>query len=532
MTNDQTFAPFLESHLRTVVPLNKESALAGWEAATTGSPEAEARVEALDIRMGEIFANPESYALLKSLEGGEWDDPYLQRQHHFLLNAFTGSQVDHETIVEAARLDTLLRTAFNTHRGVVGGKEVSDGDLKDILRNSDDQALRKTAWEAGKAIGPKVRDTVMEFVALRNRTAAKLGFSDYYTMSLTLQDLDVDRVFRFLDELEAASDGPWSRVKAGLDAKLAERFGIAVEDLRPWHYQDPFFQEAPPSEADLDRFYDGKDLEQIAKAFFGEMDLPADEILAKSDLYERPGKNQHAFCTDIDHEGDVRTMCNLRPKAASMGTLCHELGHGVYAKGYDFSLPWMLRRAAHGLMTEAVAILMEYFPRKGAWLERYAGADSVHATAAEALSAREQAVADLTIVRWFLVMCHFERALYANPNQDVDTLWWDMVERFQKVNRPDNRHAPDWCAKIHLALWPAYYHLYPLGGCVASQLRNVMRNRFPKAEQGLGDDSFGCFLSTEIFRHGAVLPWEDLLEKATGERLTTKYWAEEWNRSV
>ena len=33
MTNDQTFAPFLESHLRTVVPLNKESALAGWEAA-------------------------------------------------------------------------------------------------------------------------------------------------------------------------------------------------------------------------------------------------------------------------------------------------------------------------------------------------------------------------------------------------------------------------------------------------------------------------------------------------------------------
>ena len=286
MTNDQTFAPFLESHLRTVVPLNKESALAGWEAATTGSPEAEARVEALDIKMGEIFANPESYALLKSLEGGEWDDPYLQRQHHFLLNAFTGSRVDHETIVEAARLDTILRTAFNTHRGVVGGKEVSDGDLKDILRNSDDQALRKTAWEAGKAIGPKVRDTVMEFVALRNRTAAKLGFSDYYTMSLTLQDLDVDRVFRFLDELEAASDGPWSRVKAGLDAKLAER-GLSRRVMAA---------AAGMSEADLALvFKDQRELSAEEVAVFAELlGEPAAEIARQAALAEQ--RRRGLFC--------------------------------------------------------------------------------------------------------------------------------------------------------------------------------------------------------------------------------------------
>ena len=33
--------------------------------------------------------------------------------------------------------------------------------------------------------------------------------------------------------------------------------------------------------------------------------------------------------------------------------------------------------------------------------------------------------------RWALVMLHFEKALYANPEQDLNKLWWDIVERYQ-----------------------------------------------------------------------------------------------------
>lgn len=528
----QEFAAFLERHVSVVAPLQKESALVSWEASRASSPEAEARVEELDVAITSIYANPEEYAALKATDPSGWDDPLLKRQHHLLLNAYTGNQLDRATIEQMAALETKLRTLFNTHRGIVGGEPRSDAELKDILRNSDDADLRREAWEAGKTVGQLAKPTVMELVALRNEAARRLGFSDFYTMQFSLADLDVERVFAILGELEEASNGPWERAKGALDAKLAERFGVAVEDLRPWHYQDPFFQEAPPSGAGLDAFYPGTDLAAVARRFFDEMGLPAGDILDRSDLYPRPGKNQHAFCTDIDHEGDVRTLCNLRPAAPSMGTLCHELGHAVYGAGYNFSLPWLLRRPAHGLFTEGIAILMEYFPRQGAWLQEYLGAPADDAARAGALSAHEQAVADLTIVRWFLVMCHFERALYADPTRDVDTLWWDMVERYQKVRRPDGRNAPDWCAKIHLALWPAYYHLYPLGGIVASQFRAVMRRDYPRAAQGYGDPAFGAYLRERVFRAGGTLPWEDLLEKATGERLTTRYWAEEWASAV
>jgi peptidyl-dipeptidase A len=317
-----------------------------------------------------------------------------------------------------------------------------------------------------------------------------------------------------------------------LDAKLAKRFGVAVADLGPWHYQDPFFQEAPASEADLDAFYQGKDMEAIATAFFGEMGLPAKAMLARSDLYERPGKNQHAFCTHIDRSGDIRTLCNLSQTAQSMGTLCHELGHGTYDDGLSPDLPWVLRGASHGLTTEGIAILMEYFPRKGRWLETYVGADPAAAARAEALSAHSQAVADLVSVRWFLVMSWFERELYANPDQDVNKLWWDLAERFQRVKRPAGRNAPDWAAKIHTALWPVYYHLYPLGAVAASMWRAVMRESYPLAADGLADPAFGAYLREEVFAPGARVNWEQLLANSTGEPLTTRHWAEEWEAAV
>ena len=54
-------------------------------------------------------------------------------------------------------------------------------------------------------------------------------------------------------------------------------------------------------------------------------------MLARSDLYEKTGKSPHAFCTDIDREGDVRVLANIVPNEYWMGTMLHELGHAVYS---------------------------------------------------------------------------------------------------------------------------------------------------------------------------------------------------------
>jgi hypothetical protein len=49
----------------------------------------------------------------------------------------------------------------------------------------------------------------------------------------------------FHSPLVAAAREPFARAKAEFDQKLAKDYGIQPADLRPWHYHDPFFQEAP-----------------------------------------------------------------------------------------------------------------------------------------------------------------------------------------------------------------------------------------------------------------------------------------------
>ena len=67
--------------------------------------------------------------------------------------------------------------------------------------------------------------------------------------------------------------------------------------------------------------------DEINKRYYESFGMSIDSILARSDLYEKEGKNPHAYCTDIDRQGDVRVFANIRPNDYWMGTMLHELGH-------------------------------------------------------------------------------------------------------------------------------------------------------------------------------------------------------------
>ena len=114
------------------------------------------------------------------------------------------------------------------------------------------------------------------------------------------------------------------------------------------------------------------DIQRICREFYAAIGLPIDDVLARSDLYEKPGKSPHAFCTDIDREGDVRVLANIRPTEYWMGTMLHELGHAVYSsKNIPAELPWTLRTDAHIMCTEGVAMMFERFSKSADWLKAF-----------------------------------------------------------------------------------------------------------------------------------------------------------------
>src|SRR5207248_6626484 len=109
----------------------------------------------------------------------------------------------------------------------------------------------------------------------------------------------------------------------------------------------------------------------------------------------------------------------------------------------------------------------------------------------------------LIFSRWCQVMLRFEKELYANPNQDLNRLWWDLVERYQMVKRPEGRNAPDYASKIHIVVAPAYYHNYALGELFASQVHHAMCKKAlgglsPPDRSYYGDPCVGQFVHAEI----------------------------------
>jgi len=139
----------------------------------------------------------------------------------------------------------------------------------------------------------------------------------------------------------------------------------------------------------------------------------------------------------------------------------------------------------------------------------------------------------LTFSRWTQVMYRFEKEMYANPDQDLNSLWWTLVEKYQLLKKPEGRNEPDWSTKIHVALYPCYYHNYLMGELLASQLfyyisDNVLKNTDYKNVSFVNHPEVGSFLKEKVFMPGCLYQWNDMIQRATGEKLTAKYYAKQF----
>jgi peptidyl-dipeptidase A len=117
-------------------------------------------------------------------------------------------------------------------------------------------------------------------------------------------------------------------------------------------------------------------------------------------------------------------------------------------------------------------------------------------------------------------MYRFEKSMYENPDQDLNKLWWDLKSKYQLLKKPEGHNSPDWAAKIHTALYPIYYPNYILGYLFTEQLSNYIKNNVGK--------EFGPYLIDKVFKPGRKCQWNELIEHATGEKLTAKYFARKY----
>ena len=521
---------FIKAHVEKIKPLQKERNLASWDAATTGKPENYDRASSLTLKIRRIYSNTREFAFLEEVrKSGKVSNAILARQSDLLYNRYLENQIESELLKQIVDLSSEIERTFSIYRGKIEGQEVTDNEIREVLKTQTDSLKRKHAWLAGKQVGAVVADDVIRLVKLRNQAAQKLNFDNFHTLSLAVVEQDVKEMDRIFDELYELTNEPFTRLKADLDRILAAKYDVAVADLMPWHYHDLFFQETPMVyDLDLDVYYQEKDIKELAARFYAGIDLPVESILANSDLYEKEGKNPHAFCEDMDRQGDVRVLCNIKNNEYWMETALHELGHGVYFKYYNPEAPYLLREPAHIFTTEAIAMFFGRLSRNPAWMQQMLDLSDQQRLEIEKVSDKYAQLKQLIFARWAMVMYNFEKQLYANPDQDLNALWWRLVEKYQFIKKPLGRDEPDWAAKIHVPLYPCYYHNYLLGELLASQLHNHIVHKVLKLKSGenisyVGQIKVGDFLRKKVFEVGAVYHWNKMIERATGEPLTPKY---------
>lgn len=529
-------AEFLKKHAELTESLYTQICLAYRNASIIWTPEAYAELERLDFEYNKILNDPVMFAYAKQFhEQNLWDET-LQREVKFIYLWYLSHQWDLGLLKEISAISTEIEQDFATFRAHVDGKVFTDNDIIEVLENSTDSGYLQKVWEANKAVGFDIEAKLLQLVRLRNKLAQSLWFSDYHTLSLTFGEQDPSTIQTIFDELDILTKPTFERLKKDLDTNLAARYGITEQDLMPWHFQDRFFQEAPKiwSKYDVDKIYEGKNLADITSSFYKSIWLPIDDMLAKSDLYEKPGKNQHAYCIHLDRAGDVRVLCNIKENAKWMDTMLHEFGHASYDKCIDFSLPKTLVEPAHTFVTEAVAMFFGRLGNNAQWIQDIFHIDDTTKAEIQESSHKASQLRQLIFSRWAQVMFRFEKSLYQNPEQDLQDLRWSLVERYQLLHRPANREqAADWATKIHIATAPCYYHNYLLWELLASQFGDTLSKEF------FGGQSFETcslvnhpeiwdFFKNRLFKKGASVTRDQAIIESTGRSLSSESYAKEF----
>ncbi len=496
--------------------LEMTASLAWWEMACDSSEATSAAAEAASAAMEHMLADPEVAAAAVPVA----ETALEQRRAEVLRLMTAGRQRPAELIDRVVALETELMGMHSTYRATCDGLELDAAAVDRVLMESTDLAEREQVWRSARGVGAAVDTSLRELVRLRNQGARALGHRDHYAMTLANDELDEQRLYGLFDALHLALAPAWTVERELIATERRVALGLAADaPLMPWHLVDVFGQD-PPSvgEDPLEAVIGEVDALGSAARYFADLGADVEGVIARSDVLPRAGKDQHAFMMHVDRAGDVRVLMNLAPTVRWLETTLHELGHAIYELELAADLPWLLRSPAHILTTEAIAMLHGRCGRDPEFLERYAGVDP--AVARHPANAATLRRGLLILAAWVQVMTRFERALYADPDGDLDRVWWDLVEQYQGIPRPVEPVPGAWASKIHLAVAPVYYHNYLLGEILASQLQEWTQRVAGASSPAAAATVVGPLIAEHVLAPGASLRWDRLVEQATGTPLT------------
>jgi peptidyl-dipeptidase A len=476
-----------------------------------------------------VFTNEQDFQMLKTLKfSGLITDTLLNRQLNVLYQAFMGSQIEAEKYKELMMNEIKLWQAFSVLKITIDGKKYGSRQVDSIRRYTIDASLLKVISDSLQHEGKALAPDIIKMVKDRNDFANHFGYSDFYRMTLESKDQTPEEVADMLHKIEVKTHDQYFEAKRVVDNLLAKRFKIKPGELQHWFYNDEQTSYLPEKfKLQMDSLF--ADIDPIKKTaqFFSGIGMPIQDVIDNSDLKASPKKPNINAMINVDFKNDIRLIGNIQPTYDGMGQMLHLGGHASQYKSISDNVPYLLKTPNY-MLSEGVARYFESLASDINWLKSEVSIDDKKQKQLILVCQHLHQVDRLFRCRRLLVMADFEREIYRDPVQNLDSLWADLNARYLGFQFPERKNECYWAANRFATSLSCTNQNLVLADVFAAQLQHYIETTVIKKANGVyaGNKDVGAYLYENIYRYGNLLPWQEIIEKATGEQLNTAYFVD------
>lgn len=476
-----------------------------------------------------VFSNEQDFQLLRKLKNsGLITDTVLKRQLTILYQSFMGPQVEADRYKKLRFAETKIWQTYSGVSVMIGGKKYAGSQLDSLRKNSGNIAILRSIHDAYRENGKQIAGDIIQMVKTRNEFARSFGYTDYYQLALETKDQTPEKIRTLMDDIGLKTFDQYFEAKSMIDKVLAKRYHISQAELRAWHYNDEYTSYLPRKfSAKMDSLYRDNDPIQLAAAFFEGIGLPIQDVIDRSELKPRKGKKSSgANIYNIDFSHDVRMMSTIDPNMDGIKKMMHLGGHATHFKNISDSIPYLLKDP-NSVVAEGIASFFENLASNNSWLKSEFDLDSVSNKEFQLLCMHFMQVDRLFRFRRLLVKSIFEREIYRDPDQNLGELWYRLNDQYLGIRPPDDKHTTDWATTSYFTSFSCSVHNFVLADLFAGQLQHYLENNYlnDNNRSYQNNKAIGSYLVNRVYKNGDLVPWEQLIEQATGEPLNPIYFA-------
>lgn len=524
---------FIMRYERGMVSLTEKINHTRWKFAQTGSLYYLNQLDSLRGVQIERLHDAKAFAYLAKIrENGQIKDAYLCRQADILYRIYLPCQASVALQKQILRLDTYL------HLQTWNRLKSRESDMREARPQhvllAENRRLKKE-WEVWKESGCVLADSILKLVRLRNEAAREVGYADYFSMYLDVNEIRMSFMDSLVRELKQAMDTVYLQQKSENDRRLAAKYSVPVSGLRPWHYHASFprYGEYPINQR-KDGYYSYINIPGIVERFYSGIGFNVEEILARSNFLQRGNKMPIFECMQAGDKNDIRIIGTISGTENDMHRLMGETGRAIYLKYIPGTLPYLLRQPASAGVYSGVSAFFARMTQYQDWILSMGILSVGQAGEIWGITNEEFIRNQCLGCRWRLLLYNFEKQMYADPDRDLNILWYALVREYFLIDIGQDADCKSaWASDPYFVLAACDVSNHLIGELWAAQVVDYLclldcRLNDRCSFNIVGNKSAGKYFEKYVFALGAGLNWEELTRKATQSPLSIHAFVEQF----